>query len=95
MTNNHRLSERRVPADLFLKVLRKIGYMPPFPNIMICDALPHLCDEQECSLYRDGKPLLIYADHLAAYGNKRLYPSFKSTVYNYEDANGAATSVER
>ncbi|WP_414629228.1 SGNH hydrolase domain-containing protein [Xanthomonas sacchari] len=37
-----------------------------------------LCDAQQCSGRRDGRPLFFDADHLSGYGNRVLLPGFTS-----------------
>jgi hypothetical protein len=46
----------------------------------VWDPFPVLCPGETCSAYSDGRPLFFDGDHLSAYGNSRLYDSFKSAM---------------
>jgi hypothetical protein len=51
-----------------------------FPNVRVWDPFPILCPEETCRTHRDGRPLFFDGDHLSAYGNLLIYPSFKQMV---------------
>jgi peptidoglycan/LPS O-acetylase OafA/YrhL len=44
----------------------------------LLDPLPYLCDDQQCSASRDGRPLYYDDDHLSEFGNRLLMPMFQS-----------------
>src|SRR5581483_3649768 len=46
-------------------------------GIQIWDPFPTLCPGEVCGVWHQGRPLFFDGDHLSAYGNFRLYPSFK------------------
>ncbi|RYD16969.1 MAG: acyltransferase [Lysobacteraceae bacterium] len=46
------------------------------PAISIWDPLPELCPGSTCGASMQGKPLYFDGDHLSAYGNRLLLPSF-------------------
>jgi hypothetical protein len=48
----------------------------------VWDAFPVLCPDDICRTEKDGRPLFFDGDHLSAYGNLVIYPSFKATVMN-------------
>jgi peptidoglycan/LPS O-acetylase OafA/YrhL len=50
------------------------------PGVGIWDPLPLLCPTDTCSAFRDGRPLFFDADHVSAFANSVLYPSFKRTI---------------
>jgi len=50
------------------------------PDVKIWDPLPVLCPTETCSAFRDGRPLYLDADHISAFGNSVLYPSFKHAI---------------
>ncbi len=51
-----------------------------FPNLIIWDPFPLLCATEVCSAFDIEKPLFFDGDHLSAYGNQVLYPSFLSMI---------------
>jgi hypothetical protein len=51
-----------------------------FPNVRVWDPFPILCPEETCRTHREGRPLFFDGDHLSAYGNLLIYPSFKQEV---------------
>ncbi len=55
-----------------------------FPNLIVWDPFPILCDNPTCSAYDEqGKPLFFDADHLSAHGNRVLYPDFLALLQRY------------
>lgn len=50
------------------------------PEIFIWDPLPLLCKNKICYAFKDSKPLFFDGDHLSAYGNRVLYPSFEVLI---------------
>ena len=50
------------------------------PELIVWDPLPVLCPTAVCSAFADGKPLFFDSDHLSAYGNRVLYPSFRALL---------------
>ncbi len=57
------------------------------PSVHIWDPFPLLCPTETCSAFSEGRPLFFDGDHLSAYGNFRLYPSFKKTVWDGLDTS--------
>jgi peptidoglycan/LPS O-acetylase OafA/YrhL len=49
-------------------------------NVYLWDPLPLLCEPNKCKAYRDDKPIFFDADHLSAFGNRLLIPSFVSQI---------------
>jgi peptidoglycan/LPS O-acetylase OafA/YrhL len=58
----------------FAEIARKV------PGVSVWDPYPILCPEQECSAWRDEKPLFLDGDHISGYGNSLLMPSFAATM---------------
>ena len=50
------------------------------PDVSVWDPFPVLCPGNICSAMKDGRPLFFDGDHLSAYGNIILYPSFKAYI---------------
>ena len=50
------------------------------PGAVVWDPMPELCGALRCEPYRDGRPLFFDGDHLSAYGNAALEPSFRGFV---------------
>ncbi|MEB0120495.1 acyltransferase family protein [Pseudomonas sp. CCI1.2] len=50
--------------------------MQQVPNVSVWDPFPILCPGQECSAFRDGKPLFLDGDHLSGNGNVLLLKDF-------------------
>ena len=50
------------------------------PNVLLWDPFPMLGPSQACHAFRHGKPLFMDADHVSAYANELLYPSFRRTM---------------
>lgn len=46
------------------------------PALSVWDPLPVLCPGSTCAATMQGKPLYFDGDHLSAYGNRLLLPSF-------------------
>ena len=46
------------------------------PRIEVWDPFPLLCHSDPCPAFRQGKPLVRDGDHLSAWGNDLLTPSF-------------------
>ena len=46
------------------------------PGLAVWDPLPELCGPEACEALRDGLPLFFDGDHLSAFGNRALVPSF-------------------
>ncbi len=65
------LLKRRQSVMTSIQILKK-----DFPQLIVWDPFPILCPNEVCSAFREGKPLFFDADHLSAYGNMTLYPSF-------------------
>jgi len=57
-----------------------LGNIRPNPGRQNLDPLPVLCPTETCSAFRDGRPLYLDADHISAFGNSVLYPSFKHAI---------------
>lgn len=53
------------------------------PGVSVWDPYPILCPEQECSAWRDEKPLFLDGDHISGYGNSLLMPSFAATMMEH------------
>ena len=47
------------------------------PGLQIWDPFPTLCPGDICRTQADGRPLFFDGDHLSAYGNLKVYASFK------------------
>ncbi|MFR0688692.1 acyltransferase family protein [Enterobacterales bacterium AE_CKDN230030158-1A_HGKHYDSX7] len=43
----------------------------------VLDPTPYLCDDQQCSASRDGRPMYYDDDHLSEFGNRLLVPMFR------------------
>jgi peptidoglycan/LPS O-acetylase OafA/YrhL len=50
------------------------------PLVSIWDPLPTLCDANQCGYQVNGRVVFFDGDHVSAYGNQLLYPSYKATV---------------
>ncbi|MBU3014238.1 acyltransferase [Poseidonibacter lekithochrous] len=70
----------RQPVMDSLSILSK-----EFPQLVIWDPFVTLCPTSTCSAMDNNNPLFFDGDHLSAYGNKILYPSFKRII---EDIKG-------
>ena len=67
--------------DLRKPVMESLGKLSyDFPQLIIWDPFPILCNTNICSSFKNNAPLFFDADHLSRYGNEILYPSFKSLV---------------
>jgi len=51
-----------------------------FPKLIVWDPFVVLCPTQNCSAMHNDIPLFFDGDHLSAYGNRVLYPSFKKII---------------
>ena len=51
--------------------------MQTIPGISIWDAFPVLCPGETCVTEANDRPLFFDGDHLSAYGNFWIYPSFR------------------
>jgi peptidoglycan/LPS O-acetylase OafA/YrhL len=49
-------------------------------DVKIWDPLPTLCASETCSPQLNGRPLYFDGDHVSAYGNFLLYPTFRSLM---------------
>ena len=52
-------------------------------KLVVWDPLPILCNAEDCSLYKDQKPIFFDSDHLSGFGNRLLYQYFKDEIFNY------------
>ena len=50
------------------------------PAVHVWDPFPVLCPTQTCTVTRNDRPIFFDGDHLSAYGDAVVYPSFASTV---------------
>lgn len=50
------------------------------PGVHIWDPFVSLCPTETCAAFRNGRPLFFDGDHLSAYGNAVVYPSFRTTI---------------
>lgn len=50
------------------------------PAVHVWDPFPVLCPTETCTVTRNGRPIFFDGDHLSAYGDAIVYPSFASTV---------------
>jgi peptidoglycan/LPS O-acetylase OafA/YrhL len=85
------LLEHRRPVMEALKVLSN-----QFPQLIIWDPFPILCKAETCSVFYGDKPLFFDGDHLSAYGNRVLYPSFSrliEKIFKNEDNLTLATII--
>lgn len=81
------LLEFRKPVMYSLDVLAK-----RFPKLIIWDPFPVLCKTEVCSVFEGGVPKFFDGDHLSAYGNMILYPSFAKiieTIWNQDQFSSA------
>lgn len=69
------LEKNRSPI---LQNMTKLGQI--FPNVSVWDAFPVLCPDEVCITQKGGRPLFFDGDHLSAYGNSVIYPSFKKAI---------------
>lgn len=69
------LERLRQPVVSSMKDLAAI-----YPSIHIWDAFPILCPDDVCYTERGGRPMFFDGDHLSAYGNRVVYPSFKANL---------------
>ncbi len=68
-----------------MKVLDELSRK--FPHLIIWDPFPLLCKEETCKAFDNEQPLFFDADHLSAYGNRVLYPSFSSLIKKIWEAD--------
>lgn len=54
------------------------------PGSTVWDPAELLCDAQNCSAYRDGKPLIFDGDHLSGFANALLAPHFTAMVHKLQ-----------
>ena len=71
------LLEYRQPVMDSLGILSK-----EFPWLIVWDPFEVLCPTKICSAMSEKNPLFFDGDHLSAYGNRVLYPSFKNIIEN-------------
>lgn len=50
-------------------------------GVTVWDPFPVLCPSEPCSSTHDGRPQFIDGDHISAYGNRRLYESFRAEIW--------------
>ena len=55
------------------------------PSVRIWDPFPVLCPTETCSAARASRPLFFDGDHLSAYANGLVYPSFLSAIASREE----------
>lgn len=79
-----------VPRDLIdtlrepsLRSLEKLTQ--ELDQISVWDPIDTLCSSKTCSTFDNTKPIYFDSDHLSGYGNKLLYPSFKSNIFKMLD----------
>jgi peptidoglycan/LPS O-acetylase OafA/YrhL len=78
------LESHRKPVVDALKQLRA-----SHPALVVWDPFPVLCPGSTCSAFDGFKPLFFDGDHLSAYGNRVLYPSFLDLVTSTVRDGGA------
>lgn len=49
-------------------------------QLTVWDPLPILCPTGTCSAYAEGRPLFLDGDHVSAFGNRTLFPTFRHHV---------------
>ncbi len=76
------LEEYRQPMMESLQVLDE-----QFPQCYLWDPFPVLCPDEMVSAFEPGRPLFSDGDHLSAYGNHQLYPSFESRILELWELN--------
>jgi hypothetical protein len=54
------------------------------PGSTIWDPTDVLCDAENCSAYRDGKPLIFDGDHISGFANTLLAPYFTAMVHQLQ-----------
>ncbi len=85
------LGESRAALESYRQpVMQGLERLAGTVGAAIWDPLPELCDEDRCNALRDGRPLFFDGDHLSAYGNRVLYPSFAAAVAGHEAKAGSA-----
>lgn len=50
------------------------------PEVRVWDPFTVLCPAEPCTVTRDGRPTFFDGDHLSAYGDAVVYPSFANAV---------------
>ena len=68
------LLERRKPAMEALRILEEKH------KILVWDPFPELCNRSVCSAFDGEAPIFYDGDHLTAYGNRLLVPSFARQI---------------
>ena len=71
------LLEKRASVMQTLRTLER-----EHSNVVVWDPFPVLCPVDPCSTFDADKPLFFDGDHLSAYGNRKLLPSFVSFIGN-------------
>ncbi|MCE4071373.1 MULTISPECIES: acyltransferase family protein [Pseudomonas] len=61
----------------------------------LLDPIPYLCDGQQCSASRDGRPLYYDDDHLSEFGNRLLVPMFQPIFAERLAGEGHAASPRK
>ena len=59
-------------------------------GVSVWDPFPILCPGETCSTRKDGRPLFFDGDHISAYANTLLVPSFESYVASLTSGTTAA-----
>lgn len=63
------------------EVMQSMGRLAAaLPSVSIWDPLPLLCGHDDCSAFRDGRPLFYDNDHLSGYANELLFLPFLAFV---------------
>jgi peptidoglycan/LPS O-acetylase OafA/YrhL len=60
------------------------------PGVAVWDPFPILCPRDPCSALKNGVPLYFDGDHVSAYANDLLFPSFRDFVASFTPASKAA-----
>jgi len=80
------LLEYRQPAMESIVALAKT-----YPDLVVWDPFPILCPEATCrALTISRRPLFYDGDHISAFANTVLYPSFVSLLHRVQGEAGAA-----
>jgi len=76
------LSEKRSKLEAFrapiVEAIKNLAVQ--HPTVVTWDPFIVLCSKEYCNAIQEGHPLFFDADHISAYANLVLYPSFKNAI---------------
>ena len=81
---------RSLLEDYRLSVVRSVerireSFKVPIKSFYIWDPFDVLCPEDPCRMTQNGKPLYFDGDHISAYGNRTLLPSFTAMIQDVRE----------